>query len=217
MEPCEDLDKNRCLGSRGAAGKNLPGSVMRTVNVQSCRRLLDDFFKVDEAEVSFERADGTMTPVVRRLVFERGDSVAAVVWHRDWRSLLFTEQFRFPTFGKGDGWLLEVVAGMLNDNEAPESSLRREIEEELGYQPDVIEPIATFFVSPGGSSERIRLYYAEVSESTHVSPGGGLIRENENIRIVRMSLDDARTELREGRVIDAKTIIGLQWLLARCQ
>ncbi len=81
---------------------------MRRVDVRSRRRLLDDFFKVDEAEVSFERTDGSMTPPVRRLVFERGDSVAAVVLHRESRSLLLTEQFRFPTLGKGEGWLVEV-------------------------------------------------------------------------------------------------------------
>lgn len=188
---------------------------MRAVRVQSRRRLLDDFFTVDEAEVSFERADGTMTPTVRRLVFERGDSVAAVVWHREWRTLLLAELFRFPTFGKGDGWLLEAVAGMIAADEAPEAALRREMEEELGYRPDVLEHIATFFVSPGGSSERIWLYYAEVSESTQVSKGGGADRENETIRLVRMSLEDARTSVRTGRIADAKTMIGLQWLLAR--
>ena len=50
---------------------------MKRTEVRGRRRLLDDFFKVDEAEVSFERADGSMTPPARRLVFERGDSVAA--------------------------------------------------------------------------------------------------------------------------------------------
>ena len=52
---------------------------MGQVKVFSRQRLFDDFFKVDEAQVSFERFDGSMTPPVRRLVFERGDSVAAVV------------------------------------------------------------------------------------------------------------------------------------------
>ena len=56
---------------------------MRRVDVRRRRRLLDDFFKVDEAELSFECFDGSMTPPVRRLVFERGDSVAAVVFDRD--------------------------------------------------------------------------------------------------------------------------------------
>ena len=99
---------------------------MERTEVHGRRRLLDDFFKVDEAEVSFERADGSMTPPARRLVFERGDSVAAVVVHRESHSLLFTEQFRFPTLGKGSGWLLEVIAGMIDSGETPEAALRRE-------------------------------------------------------------------------------------------
>jgi hypothetical protein len=118
---------------------------MRKVDMQSRRRLLDDFFKVDEAEVSFERFDGSMTPVVRRLVFERGDSVAAVVFDRDAQRLLLTEQFRFPTLEKGPGWLIEIIAGMIERGEQPEDSIRREIEEELGYRADCIEHVATFY------------------------------------------------------------------------
>src|SRR5215475_10880155 len=82
-------------------------NAMRRVEVRSRRRLLDDFFKIDEAEISFERFDGSMTPPVRRLVFERGDSAAAVVFERDANRLLLTEQFRFPTLKKGPGWLIE--------------------------------------------------------------------------------------------------------------
>jgi nudix-type nucleoside diphosphatase (YffH/AdpP family) len=188
---------------------------MRRAEVRSRRRLLDDFFKVDEAEVSFERTDGSMTPPVRRLVFERGDSVAAVVVHRESGQLLFTEQFRFPTLGKGSGWLLEVVAGMIDRDEAPETALRRELEEELGFSAARIEPIATFFVSPGGSSERIWLYYAEVSDAGRFSAGGGVAAEHEEIRIVRMSRNEARAALLDGMLPDAKSIIGLQWLFSR--
>ncbi|MEF8755038.1 MAG: NUDIX hydrolase [Accumulibacter sp.] len=188
---------------------------MGRVEVRGRRRLLDDFFKVDEAEVSFERADGSMTPPARRLVFERGDSVAAVVYHRDSDRLLFAEQFRYPTVGKGSGWLLEVVAGMIDRGESPETALRREIEEELGFALTRCEPIATFFVSPGGSSERIWLYYAEVSEDGRVGSGGGVAAEQEEIRIVSMSTATAMDALREGALVDAKTIIGLQWLRAR--
>ncbi|HAY29432.1 MAG TPA: NUDIX hydrolase [Candidatus Accumulibacter phosphatis] len=188
---------------------------MGRVEVCSRRRLLDDFFKVDEAEVSFERADGSMTPPARRLVFERGDSVAAVVYHRDSDSLLFAEQFRYPTVGKGSGWLLEVVAGMIDAGESPETALRREVEEELGFTLARCEAIATFFVSPGGSSERIWLYYAEVTDADRVGDGGGLAAEHEEIRIVRMSLEAAKAALRQGSLADAKTIIGLQWLSSR--
>jgi len=188
---------------------------MRKVDVRSRRRLLDDFFKVDEAELSFERFDGSMTPPVRRLVFERGDSVAAVVFDGEAQRLLLTEQFRFPTLEKGPGWMIELIAGMIDRGEKPDASIRREIEEELGYRADRIEHVATFYVSPGGSSERIWVYYAEVRAAGRVSAGGGLRGEHEDIRVVSISPEDARAALKDGRIADAKTIIGLQWFLAR--
>jgi ADP-ribose pyrophosphatase len=188
---------------------------MRKAEVHGRRRLLDDFFKVDEADVSFERPDGSMTPPERRLVFERGDAVAAVVVHHETRSLLFTEQFRFPTLGKSTGWLLEVVAGMIDAGESPEAALRRELKEELGFVNPRLEPIATFFVSPGGSSERIWLYYAEVSDADRVSDGGGLAQEHEEIRVVHLAEAEVKRRLAAGEFEDAKTIIGLQWLFAR--
>jgi ADP-ribose pyrophosphatase len=128
--------------------------------------------------------------------------------------VLFTEQFRFPALEKGPGWLLEIIAGMIDAGEAPEGALRREIAEELGYGVDRVEHIATFYVSPGGSSERIWLYYAEVSEGGRVSEGGGLPGEHEDIRVVSLTAEEARTALADGRLVDAKTIIGLQWLFA---
>ncbi len=187
----------------------------RKAEVLGRRRLLDDFFKVDEAEVRFERNDGSMTPPLRRLVFERGDSAAAVVVHRDSGDLLFTEQFRFPTLANGDGWLLEVMAGMIEPGESPEAALRREVAEELGFAVERLQPVATFYVSPGGSSERIWLYCAEVSEAGRVSAGGGADGEHEEIRVVRMTAAEARARLHAGGFADAKTIVGLQWLFAQ--
>lgn len=188
---------------------------MPKAELRGRRRLLDDFFKVDELTVAVERYDGTPMPPTRRLVFERGDAVAAVVRHRDSGHLLFTEQFRAPTLEKGPGWLLEVMAGMIEDGEKPEDALRRELDEELGYALLHVEPIAMFYASPGGSSERIWLYYGEVTEATRTGGGGGVAGENEDIRIVEMTDAEARAALDGGRLPDAKSIIGLQWLFAR--
>jgi len=134
---------------------------------------------------------------------------------RDDDRLLFTEQFRFPTVQKGPGWVIEVFAGSIDPGEAPDATLRRELEEELGYRAEHVEPIATFYVSPGGSSERIWLYYVETSSAARVSAGGGLAAEHEDIRVVSLSLEEARTALNQHRVVDAKTIIALQWLFSR--
>ena len=188
---------------------------MKKVDVLRRKRVFDDVFKIDEAELQFELRNGEMSAPVRRLSFERGDSVAAVVWRRDNDTLLFTEQFRFPTITKGPGWLLEIIAGVIDEGETPDAAIRREIEEEVGYRAQHVTPISTFYVSPGGSSERIALFSAEVSATDQVSEGGGVQTEHEDIRIVTLASAAARDALDEHRFMDAKTIIGLQWFFDR--
>jgi ADP-ribose pyrophosphatase len=185
---------------------------MPRVDVISRKRVLDDFFKVDEAYLRFERHDGTMSEVVRRLNFERGDSVAALLVNVASRTVHLAEQFMYPTLEKAGGWTETVVAGMIDDGETPERAVRREILEESGFAVDAVEPIATFFVSPGGSSERIFLYCAFVSEGARQSAGGGLASEHEDIRITAWPLDAFVARLSSGALTDAKTIIAGHWL-----
>ena len=188
---------------------------MKRVVVEKQKRILDDFFKVEEAWVSYERFDGSMTPVVRRLNFERGDSVAVLIFNAGTQRILMVSQFRYPTYAKGPGWITEIVAGMIDGDEAPEDAARREVEEETGFAVSHLEHIATFYVSPGGSSERIGLYYAEVVASDRVGAGGGLAAENEDILDVELTVSEAVREVQNGNIVDAKTIIGILWLRNR--
>jgi len=180
----------------------------KKVDIVSEKIIFDDFFKIKEAEFTHEKYDGSVSPVTRRLSFERNDSVAAVVYNRITKKLILTEQFRYPTYEKGPGWLLELVAGSLKLGEDPKLGMIREIEEELGYVPVHIEEINTFYVSPGGSSERIILFYAEVENK--ISAGGGLASENEDIKIVEFMAGE-----RIENIQDAKTFIGLAWFYAQ--
>ncbi len=190
---------------------------MRKVIVHSKQRVFDGFFKIDEAMVSYERFDGKMSGPVRRLCFERGDSVAAVVYNRDSRRALFVKQFKYPTYEKGPGWIIETMAGMVEADEPPESAVRREVLEELGYEVEKLEPIATFYVSPGGSSERIFLYYAEVRNAGKATQGGGNLSEGEDIETVEFTREELARLVNSGTIQDAKTIIGIQWLQSRMQ
>jgi nudix-type nucleoside diphosphatase (YffH/AdpP family) len=190
-------------------------SSMRKVTIHSKRRIFDGFFKIDEAVLSYEKFDGRMSKPLHRLCFERGDSVAAIVFNRDSRQAILVNQFKYPTLERGPGWIMETVAGMVNANETPESALRREILEEIGYAVEATEHIASFYVSPGGSSERVLLYYAEVANSGHIGPGGGVETEGEDIEAIALSIDELGGRLRVGAVQDAKTIIAIQWLLDR--
>lgn len=188
---------------------------MRKVQIEQKRRLLDDFFKVEEVHLRYERFDGRMSPVVRRLNFERGDSAAVMIFNPRSQRLILANQFKYPTYEKGPGWITETVAGMIDQNESPESAARREVEEETGYKVETLEPISTFYVSPGGSSERIFLYYAEVDETHKIAAGGGMAKEKEDIIPVELPLMDALQQIRTGEIADAKTIIGILWLYHR--
>jgi nudix-type nucleoside diphosphatase (YffH/AdpP family) len=190
----------------------------RRVEIRSQKPLLDDSFKVNEVIVSHQRYDGKMSPDQRRLVFERGDAVAALLFNADTRSVVLVEQFRVSSLiGRRrddptttNGWITEVVAGMINQNEIAEDAVIRETLEETGYKIKDPILICKFFSSPGDTSERIFLYFARVSESARFGKGGGFA--DEDIRVIQMGVSDLFDQLARGLIDDPKLAIGACWL-----
>jgi len=185
---------------------------MNKVEIKSKRLIFNDFFKIEEAILRYLRFDGKMSEPVRRLVFERGDAVAAIIFNRDTQKVLLINQFRYPTFDKGPGWMQETVAGIVDPNETPEEAMRREVMEEIGFRVGELTHITTMYPSPGGSSERITIYYAEVGNTDRIAAGGGLASEGEDIQIVEVALPELWRAVEAGEIMDAKTIIGVMWL-----
>jgi nudix-type nucleoside diphosphatase (YffH/AdpP family) len=188
---------------------------MKKVIIQESKTIFDDFFKIEEAQVRFEQFDGQLSPLVRRLNFERGDSVAALIYNPATQHIILVNQFKYPTFKKGPGWMTETTAGMIGKDESAEAAVRREVLEETGYEVTSLELISTFYVSPGGSSERIILYYTEVDDKSKIGAGGGVASENENIINVKLTLEGALGQIDSGEIVDAKTILGIFWLQNR--
>ena len=185
-----------------------PGDPGR-VEKQSYRLVFDGFMKIYEAVFRHETYAGPMSGPVKRLVLERGDASAAVLWDRRVEKLILTEQFRYPTHEKGPGWLIEIIAGMIDPGETAEAAIRREVEEETGYIADIVRPISHFYTSPGGMTERIHLFYVEAN--TPSTPRDGL--DDEDIRTIRLSKAEVRAALDADQIQDAKSIIGLEWFL----
>ncbi|GAB3203212.1 ADP-ribose pyrophosphatase [Pontibacter aydingkolensis] len=154
------------------------------------------YFKIYKLTV--EQEGQTFT----REQFDRGDAVAALIYDTQKQEYILAKQFRVGS----ESELVEVVAGMVDKGETPEQSIAREIEEETGYQVDKLEHLHTFYSSPGGTTEKVMLYYAEVSDQHH--DGGGNDHENEHIELVRLSAD----EFGKFQTPDAKTIIAQQWV-----
>ncbi|MBC7979515.1 MAG: NUDIX domain-containing protein [Armatimonadetes bacterium] len=185
----------------------------KIVNIIQRQQIFHRFvFRIDELKLTHERYDGTMSPEITRLILERGDSVAVLLHDTETDILLLCEQFRAPTLEKDSGWMVEVLAGILESGEEPEECAQREAFEETGYAPRALQRIACVYLSPGGSSERIHLYYAEVSLTDKVGGGGGLVAEAEDIRLIRLPVKEALAQAATGAIRDAKTLIAIQWL-----
>ncbi|MDX1378873.1 MAG: NUDIX hydrolase [Anaerolineales bacterium] len=186
---------------------------MKKVTIEDKKYILEDVFKVDEAYLRYERFNGKMSGTVRRISLERGDSVAILIFNTTTNKIILISQFRYPSYKTGHGWLLETIAGIVDADEAPEEAARREVQEEAGLNITNLEHISTFYPSPGGSSERIFLYYSEVfREPASDGKLGGLACEDEDIRSQEVTLEEALAKIKSGEIMDAKTIIGIQWL-----
>ena len=184
---------------------------MKKIDLQQRQRLLDGFFKVDDITLRHELADGRMSPPLRRLNLDRGNGVAALLYNRTTQKIVLVRQFRYPASLEGPGWILEIVAGMHEAGEVPEDTMRREILEETGYEAEHLEPVSSFYLTPGGSSEKIHLFYAETSVPQRRTAGGGVKEEGEDIEVVELSPEQAWQALDQNEIVDAKTLVALLW------
>ena len=170
-------------------------------------------FRIEEAVLSHERFDSKMTPDITRVNFNRGDGIAVLLYTEETNEVVLVEQFRYPIYSSGGkgGWILEVVAGVKDG--ASETVAQQEILEETGYRlTGKLEHMTTFYVSPGGTSERIELYLAKVGRIDGIHPQGGVTGDGEDIRTHVVPLDEALRMVADGRIVDGKTVVGLLML-----
>lgn len=134
-----------------------------------------------------------------REVVEHPGAVAIVPRLPDGRIAL-VRQYRYPV----EKILLELPAGKLDENEAPEECAARELEEETGYRAGQLEKLGTFYTTPGFSDELMHLYLAQDLVMT-----GQKLDADEFIKVEYYTRDELRTMLSTGVIADAKTMLGL--------
>ncbi|MFZ1829757.1 MAG: NUDIX domain-containing protein [Candidatus Competibacteraceae bacterium] len=171
------------------------------------------FFRLEKYRLRHELFRGGWSPDITRECLERGHAVAVLLYDPDHDQIVLLEQFRvgaleFP----GGPWLLEIVAGIMDDPaETTEDVARRETVEEAGCALLDLIPICRYLVSPGGTSESITLFCGRV-DTSGISGLSGLADEHEDIRLHVVSRSEALDLLRSGRINSAAPIIALQWL-----
>jgi ADP-ribose pyrophosphatase len=161
------------------------------------RRVYDGHYKLGELTLKTDQGEE-----IKRERFEPGRAVAALVFDTTTQQYILTRQFRIGP----EADLLEIAAGMIDRDDTPDATVRREVQEELGYEVDTLTHIVDMWVSPGSSSERVSVYYAEVSQKT--GEGGGLAEEHEQIEAVHFT----REQLLAEPLQDAKTLLTVQWV-----
>ena len=172
------------------------------------------FFRMEKYRLRHELFAGGWSSEMTRECLERGHAVAVLLYDPDSDQVVLLEQFRvgaleFP----GGPWLLEIVAGIMDDpDETPEAVGRREAAEEAGCEILDLIPICHYLVSPGGTSESITLFCGRVDAGTVVAGVRGVAEEHEDIRVSVVSRAAALDLLHAGRINSAAPIIALQWL-----
>ena len=126
---------------------------------------------------------------------------AAVVPMKDENTIFMIRQYRHAA----GGYLLEIPAGTLHPNEDPKDCAARELEEETGFRASRFEPVLSFFTTPGFTDEVIQIYKA-----TGLTPGRQNLDHDEVLEVIELPLETAIAQIREGKIRDGKTIVGLQ-------
>ena len=169
------------------------------------------FFKLNKYHLTNQLFRGGWSEPFTREIFERGNAAAVLLYDKSRDKLVFVEQFMpgaIPT--EESPWLIELVAGMIEEGETPEDVVRRESMEEAGGKILRLQKICEYLVSPGGSTEKIWLYLGDI-DSTKMPEYAGLASEQEDIRIRTVGTKAAFDWLDSGRLNNAMTIIALQW------
>ncbi len=176
------------------------------------RTVFEGHFRIERYHLRHTLHAGGMSETLSRELFERGQVAAVLPVDPVRDEVILIEQFRIGPYAVGwDPWLLEGVAGIIEDGESPEDVARRETLEEAGCEITDLVPVMHYISSPGACSETVALYCGRVDAS---GAGGvhGLADEGEDIKVMVYPVAEAIGLLDSGRIVNAKTIIALQWL-----
>lgn len=184
----------------------------RRVEVLERQVVYDGHYRIVRYRLRHARFAGGMSPVLEREVFERGHAVAVLPYDPARDAVVLVEQFRIGALeAPADPWLLEPVAGVIEPGETPEAVAHREAREEAGLTLAELVHVCEYFVSPGGSTERCRVFIGR-ADLAHAGGVHGLADEGEDIRVHVVPLDDALAGIAGGRIRVASTLVALQWL-----
>jgi nudix-type nucleoside diphosphatase (YffH/AdpP family) len=185
-------------------------SISDRIRVKNVRLLSDNHYTLKTTTFEWRRNNGAWQ-TQHRETYDRGNGATLLPYNLKQRTVVLVRQFRYPAYVNGhDDLMIEAIAGLLDDEE-PEVRIRAEAEEESGYRLHDVHKIFEAFMSPGSVTEKLHFFVAEYEPDMRVSDGGGNADEGEDIEVLELAIDEALAMIANGRIVDAKTIMLLQY------
>ncbi|QGK75124.1 NUDIX domain-containing protein [Flavobacterium sp. SLB02] len=180
------------------------------IKVTETKLLSDNWYILNKVTFDYQKKDGKVESHIRE-VYDRGNGAAILLYNSAKKTVILTRQFRLPTYLNGNktGMMIEVCAGLLDQDNA-EQAVIRETEEETGYRLKKVQKVIETYMSPGSVTEILYLFVGEYDETMKVNDGGGLDAEQENIEVLEYTFEEAYNMIESGEITDAKTILLLQ-------
>jgi len=185
---------------------------IKNIEIVKTEILSDNWYTLKKVTYQYSKPDGTIQQQSRE-AYDRGNGAVILLYNMTSQTVILTRQFRIPTYinGNESGMLIEACAGLL-DQDSPQDCIRRETEEETGYQIKEAKKIFEAYMSPGSVTEILHFFIAEYTNNMKVSDGGGLEEEEEHIEILEINIQDALEMIDTGEIKDGKTIMLLQYI-----
>ena len=170
------------------------------------------FFRLEQYTLKHTLFSGGWSQPITRELFRRGNCVAVLLYDPDRDEVVLIEQFRVgAVYQPQRAWLIEIVAGAIEEGETAEEVAYRESVEEAGCDIKALIEIQQFYTTPGGCSERITLFCGRV-DSSEVGGVHGLTEEDEDIHVTAVKFADVFQMLEDGKIESGIPIIAIQWL-----
>jgi ADP-ribose pyrophosphatase len=181
------------------------------VQIISKETLYQGFFKMVKYAFKHKLFAGGWSDVVEREIFERGHAIAVLPYDPVLDEFVMIEQVRIGALPTSSSpWLIEVVAGIIDEGETPEDVCCREAKEEAGLEIQKLHKALSYLASPGGTTERLHIYVGLV-DSSNAKGIHGLKYESEDILVHRVPTSVAFDWINQGKIDNAATLIALQW------
>ena len=164
------------------------------------------------APTELQRGDNDLNPGMQpvRNPLTPAAVLVPLVLRSDGITLLLTQRTAHLNDHAGQ---ISFPGGRVEESDASriETALR-ETEEEVGYKIDKVKRVSTVFLSPGIVNEKVHLFIGEYKDEDKTKNGGGVAAENEEIEVLETNFSDALKMIENEEIIDARTIMLLQYL-----